>query len=354
MKLYNDVFKQIMKGYKAVKTVCKSATLTLYGGESVIQFEDSTKNEIVELSYLSNGNDDDPVLIDDGTLKLMEKCKEDFEITMEECAGSVKAGTKTITYVCENTPKNLIDYSQFASMCEISQAELLDCIKSVKFSTSQDGSRPVLRNILWEDNNFVSVDGYRVTTKQTNVTPQMPLLLIPTAFNLLEKLLDKKSQEPVKVFLDMDHSDKRYIAFKFGDWTLITYVGAGEFLTYKQMMDTSEHKLKLIVNRKELQEKLEFLQQDKSPLIIENLQDKLLLTTETATNRLEDSVDVEIDYCKNCDGFKIAFNPKYLIQSLKNGIGEKIELSFAGTSLAPLVITYDNGKDLILPVRING
>lgn len=340
MKLYNQDFKQIMKGYKAVKTVCKSASMTLYGDESVIQAED------VELSYLTKGEAGPPINIDDGTLKLMEKCKDDFEVS----TGTVKSGTKSISYSCEESIKELIDYRCFQQIAEISQNELLLCLKGVKFSTNKDEIRPVLQNISWENDKFVAIDGYRITTKNSPVATAMPVLITPTAYNLLDKLLDKKSEQPVKVMLDMDHTDKRSIAFEFGDTTLFTLVGTGDYMNWKNVF-TNDYNVKLKVNRKALIEKLEFLQQDKSPVIINVDVEHLFLETKSVTNTLNDSINVETIDTHNADGLTIGFNPKYLIESLKNGEGEEVEMRFM-TAITPLIITYTNGQDLILPIKI--
>ena len=73
MKLLNQDFKKAMQGYKAVKTICKSAKMTFCGDETVIQSED------VELSYGHDQEFDEDIMVDESTLKLMEKCKDDLQ-----------------------------------------------------------------------------------------------------------------------------------------------------------------------------------------------------------------------------------------------------------------------------------
>ncbi len=341
MKLYNHDFKAAMKGYKAVNTVCKSAKFTICNGEVIAQADDVELS--VAVDTVSHEND---ILLDENTLALLEKCKEqEFEITTTE----IKAGTKTITYTCEDVANEFIDTSDYKEIAKISQGELLVCIKGVKFGAAKDDARPVLQYILWEGNSFVTVDGYRITTKSSSAATDMPILLTPTAYNLLEKLLDKKSAEVVTVYLDLDHSDKRCISFEFGDIILTCLVGEGEFMNYKQVF-SNEYSIKLEVSRKRLLEKLEFLQQDKQPVVL-TIGDVITLHTRSVTNHLSDSLTVgELDSNLK-EPLEIAFNPKYFIESLKNITDDSIILQFVGGHLSPLIITHSQGKDLLLPVR---
>lgn len=343
MKLFNHDFKVALKGYKAVKTVCKSAKFIVADGEAIIQAPD------VEVSIAVNTTSyEQDVLLDENTLSLLGKCKNerDFEITTT----GIKAGTKTITYTCDDEPNEFIDTSNYKEVAKISQRELLACIKGVKFSTSKDDTRPVLQYILWEDDNFVTIDGYRITTKSSTATTDMPILLTPTAYNLLEKLLDKKSDQLVTVYLDLDHSDKRYICFEFGDIILTCLVGEGEFMNYKQVF-SDEYSIKLELGRKLLLEKLEFLQQDKSPVLI-TIGDVMTLKTESVTNRLSDTLDVNVLDSSLKEPLEIAFNPKYFIESLKNIADDVITLQFMST-LTPVIVSHTGGKDLLLPIRLN-
>ncbi len=344
MKLYNHDFKAAMKGYKAVKTICKSAKFIVTPGEVITQADD------VELSIAADTTaHENDILLDENTLKLLEKCTNEgeFEIT----TSNIKAGTKTITYTCEDVANEFIDTSDYKEIAKISQGELLACIKGVKFSTAKDDTRPVLQYILWEGNNFVTVDGFRITTKSSSIAAGMPILLTPTAYGLLEKLLDKKSDQLVTVYLDLDHSDKRHISFEFGDVILTCLVGEGEFMNYKQVF-SNEYSKKLELSRKQLLEKLEFLQQDKAPVLI-TVDNVITLTTESVTNKLSDSLNIgEIDTNLK-EPLEIAFNPKYFIESLKNITDDSIILQFVGGHLSPLIIEHNKGKDLLLPIRLN-
>ena len=350
MKLFNNDFKLALKGYKAVKTVCKGAKFVIAEGEIVTQSTDVELSAAVDtIGYESTLLLGDNILLDETTLALLEKCKneKEFDITTTE----IKAGTKTITYTCDDVANEFIDTSDYKEVARIEQCELLTCIKGVKFSTAKDDARPVLTNILWEGNSFVTVDGFRITTKSSSATIDMPILLTPTAYSLLEKLLDKKSDQLVSVYLDLDHSDKRYISFEFGDIILTCLVGEGEFMNYKQVF-TDDITAKLSVNRVELLNKLEFLQQDKSPVLI-NVDDVMALTTESITNKLSDTVTYELLDGGFKEPLEMAFNPKYFIELLKNISSDTVVLNFTGGRLSPIIVEHDTGKDLLLPIRLN-
>ena len=344
MKLFNNDFKAAMKGYKAVKTVCKSAKFVVVDGEVIAQAPDVE----VSIAVDTTAHEQD-ILLDENTLSLLEKCKteREFEITETE----IKAGTKTITYTCDDETNEFVDTSDYKEIARIEQCELLACLKGVKFSTAKDDARPVLQYILWEGNNFVTVDGFRITTKFSSASTDMPILLTPTAYGLLEKLLDKKSDQLVSVYLDLDHTDKRYISFEFGDVILTCLVGEGEFMNYKQVF-TDDTAAKLQVNRVELLNKLEFLQQDKHHVLI-NIDEVITLRSQSVTNILSDTVAYELLDGGFKEPLEIAFNPKYLIESLKNITSDEVVLNFTGGHLSPLIIEHNKGKDLLLPIRLN-
>lgn len=346
MKLFNNDFKVAMKGYKALKTVCKSEfnRFVVGDGELILQSPD------VELSVVVDCKNDDVIVLDDETLKLLEKCKnDDFEIDLD----TIKAGSKAIKYKNELKALNYIDSSSYKEVATVTQAKLLEAIKGVKYAVAKDEVRPVLTNILWEDASLVCVDGYRIITKIVSSNVDMPILITSVAYTLLEKLLDAKSQDLVTVYLDLDHSDKRYISFTFGDWMLITRVGEGEFLNYKQVF-TDDFEIIGTVDRKILLESLEFLKQDKNPLKLKVSNTHIKMTMVTVNNQLTDEIAIDTEVYKLKEPLEIAFNPKYLIESLKNIKDDIVKLEFVGSSLTPLVIEHIKGKDLILPVRING
>lgn len=345
MKLFNNDFKLAMKGYKALKTVCKSEfnRFVLADGEVILQFPD------VELSVVADCKNEEDAVLDDETLKLLEKCKnDDFEITLN----TITAGNKSITYKTELKPLNYLDTGEYEEVATITQAELLEAIKGVKYAVGKDEIKPVLTNILWEGSNLVSADGYRITTKTVSSNVDMPILILSVTYTLLEKLLDAKSQDLVKVFLDLDHTAKRYISFIFGDWMLTTRVGEGEFLNYKGIF-SDEFSIESTVNRKSMLESLEFLKQDKNPLKLNVNDERIKMIMVTVNNQITDEIAIGTEVYKLKEPLEIAFNPKYLIESLKNIKDDIVKLKFVGGSLSPLIIEHTKGKDLILPMKIN-
>lgn len=345
MRLLNNDFKVAMKGYKALKTVCKSEfnRFVIGDGEVILQAPN------IELSVVVDCKHEQEMVLDDETLKLLEKCKnDDFEIDLD----TITAGNKTIKYKDELKPLNYIDTGDYKEVATITQAELLEAIKGVKYAVAKDETRPVLTNILWENANLVSVDGYRITTKTVSSNVDVPILILSVAYTLLEKLLDAKSCDLVKVFLDLDHTDSRYISFTFGDWMLTTRVGEGEFLNYRQVF-TDEFSIEATVDRKAMLESLEFLKQDKNPLKLNVSDERIKMTMVTVNNQLTDEIAIDTEKYNLKEPLEIAFNPNYLIDSLKNIKDDAVKLNFVGSSLTPLVIEHTKGKDLILPIRIN-
>lgn len=346
MKLFNSDFKVVMKGYKALKTVCKSEfnRFVIGNGEVILQAPD------VELSIVVDCKNGEEIILDDETIKLLEKCKnDDFEITLD----TITAGNKTIEYKSDLKPLSYLDNSEYKEIGTVTQAELLEAIKGVKYAVAKDEIRPVLTNILWESSNLVSVDGCRIITKTVSSNVDMPILIPSVTYTLLEKLLDAKSQDLVKVFLDLDHTATRYISFTFGDWMLTTRVGEGEFLNYKQVF-SDEFSIEATVDRKSILESLEFLKQDKNPLKLNVSDERIKMTMVTVNNQIMDEITIDTEVYKLKEPLEIAFNPKYLIESLKNIKDDTVTLNFVGSSLTPLVIEHTKGKDLILPVRIKG
>ncbi|MGL6184808.1 MAG: DNA polymerase III subunit beta [Clostridium chrysemydis] len=216
--------------------------------------------------------------------------------------------------------------------------EALEQIYEVKYAVAKDETRPILQTVHIDNENIVALDGYRLAIRKHNIKDIEDDLNIPySVFRIAAKL---------KIKGDLDvYKDNFFIYLTNGTITLKVRQIEGEFIKYKCLLP-KENKGKVILRQKELIGLLKSYKGfDDVRLHIDN--NELELTVGVNTNmiikdRLWCNIEGEVE--------NIAFNPKYLIESV-NCYEEIISFKVV-SSISPMVIEQGNRYDLVLPVRI--
>lgn len=337
-KLLAVDLKRALKAYKAVKTVCKTNLTNLIIRDGFCVIQDKDVDVIIDTDTWEHGED---IALTDDTITLLEKCigEENVHITKD----IISIGELKIQHTSLNTDnltyKNADTYIYAGTVLA---EDILSTIKTVKYAVSKDTTRPLFTNILWKNNDLVALDGYRIVVRDiSNSNSVNSELLIPqTAYELLEKLLPKN--ELLTLFLDIE---KNEVCFDFGDYQVISRLADGTYFKYEDVIK-QETTINFNVNRKALIKAAEMMILDKNPMILNISPGELKLSTKTATHTLENSLPI---VCKA--DLKIAFNPKYLVEALKNITDDEVNFNLNQQN-TPLIITHSKGLDLILPVRL--
>ncbi|WP_416199031.1 MAG: DNA polymerase III subunit beta [Sporanaerobacter sp.] len=276
----------------------------------------------------------------------------------------IKTDENKINISCRSSEFNLIgnpsiEYPELPTLIDqlsinIPKDLLKNIIRQTVFATTQDETRPILTGVLFEINgnnaSFVALDGYRLALRniKVNSNEDMKVVVPGKTLNELNKILEDE-EDDVKIVLTPGH-----IVFDLGDTVVFSRLLEGQFLNYRDII-REEHKTKVKVNRKELQDSLEraslLAKEEKANLVKLNLiEDKIIIKSNSEIGNVNEELPVEIDG----EDVKIAFNSKYIIDGIKAIDAEEVEMSFMG-SLNPCIIKplgEENYIYLVLPVRL--
>ncbi len=233
--------------------------------------------------------------------------------------------------------------------------KLRDMIRKTIFSVAITESKPVLTGELFEisTNNFniVAVDGHRIAFINNNVESDINLeVVIPSkTLNDITKIMPTEQDANVELFFTDKH-----VLFQTSECTVVSTLLEGEYIKYEQIF-TEDYKTKINIEKSELISALErsmllSKESQKSPVKLDIKEDLLAITSNSEIGNCYEEVNIIVEG----DLLQIAFNPKYLLDSLKSIEDDKVDLFFT-TSLSPCIIKGEkevNQKYLILPLRL--
>lgn len=203
-----------------------------------------------------------------------------------------------------------------------------------------------------EDNSLsvVSVDGVRMAKREEHVEYSDIDFVVPskTLGELLRILSDEPNEKTVAICID-----RSQICFSKEDYVIISRLLEGNFIDYKRIMNFEETST-ATVNAREFAEALDrtlLLNTDryKCPVICTFENDRLKIDIKTALGKMSDNIAVKYGGEK----LEIAFNAKYMIDSLRSSECDEVKIDFSGP-LAPMRIQPLDGKSyvgIVLPVR---
>ncbi|WP_054743207.1 DNA polymerase III subunit beta [Cellulosilyticum ruminicola] len=240
--------------------------------------------------------------------------------------------------------------------CTVSQLVLKDMIRQTIFSVAQDETRPILTGEMLQikDNslNLVSVDGYRISYRKTTLSIEntdVEVVIPGKTLVEINKILSSEEEQVTIYFED------KHVLFDLGDSKVVSRLLEGEFLKYEQVF-SSDYETQIVVDRKNLLMSIERAalisrEGKKNPIKLEMDGDKVIITSNAELGTVREELDVELEGKE----ITIAFNPKYLIDSLKAIDDDKVCINFI-SALTPCIIKPEEGdhyKYLILPIRVN-
>ncbi|ONI43556.1 DNA polymerase III subunit beta [Candidatus Epulonipiscioides gigas] len=308
------------------------------------------------------------LIIENGTITLDAKLF--YEIIRKMPPGEIaitSINESQVTIVNEKSKFTLqaLDYRQFPDLpivpleqsFTIMQHDLKDMIKQTIFSVAQDESRPVMTGEKFElengNLNVVAVDGFRIAFRTLVINNKnLKLEKVIPAKTLIEvaKILQNPNDNNLEI--NICFSDN-HVLFDLVHTVVISRLLEGEFLKYKDIF-SNDVETKILVKRIELLmgiERAALMSKEsyKNPVKFSISENKFTITSNTEIGNSIEEVDVELTGIP----IKIAFNPKYLIDALKNIDDEKIYINFLSKT-APAIIKSTTGeqyKYLILPIR---
>ena len=198
----------------------------------------------------------------------------------------------------------------------------------------------------------VALDGYRLARVKKKATANIKKqIVVPTrSLNEISKLLDD-SDDIINVYIDSNA-----IMIDTVDTKIISRLLEGDFVNYKQIIPMN-YETFVIVNKLQLEDALERVSLlskvgQNNFVKFDIKEGAVQLTSNSEIGNIKEKISAVL----NGKDVTIAFNPRFILESLKASNDEFIKLCL-NTSSNPCVIVPTEGDEflyLILPVRMFG
>ena len=244
---------------------------------------------------------------------------------------------------------------------EINKNTLIKGVKQVVFSAALHESASVLSGVCFNiDSNtleIVATDGNRLTraSKEINSKDDSAIFIVPSR-TLQELIRISSIIEDEKVTIKLE---KAKIQFNFEDVVFQSKLINGTYPKYQQLIPTNNDKI-VYIDREELIgviERVCVMVNERTNIIKFSFnQNSLELSTDSPdAGSGKDFIDVD----SNFDEIIIAFNYKYVLDSLKNMDTKKVKIEIATSLSATLFKPSDEDETkndsyvcLIMPVQV--
>ena len=225
------------------------------------------------------------------------------------------------------------------------------------FATSTGEARPVLTGINFkiEKNKMecTATDSYRLAIKRIildkEVTENINIIIPTKNLSELVKLMNGEEE-----LVEM-HIFNNKVIFKFGNITMMTRLISGTYPDTSKLIPT-EFSLNIKVKLQDFYSAIDRAslltnENDKNTIKLESKEDIIIISSNIPEiGNVEEKIAVEKS---NKEDIKIAFNSKFMMESIKIIESDEIELNFNG-EFKPIIIKNPESDDLIgliLPIR---
>ncbi len=240
----------------------------------------------------------------------------------------------------------------------IVEKDLKDLIHKSIFAVATDDSRPVLKGVLFEIDEYeltaVALDGFRISCIKKGLESnagKFSIVIPARALGEMLKMISDSEDTVATVKVS-----KNYLMLELSHTTLISRLIEGEFIKYRQIIPqefTSEITVKKDLLADGIERAAVLSNNPKNNLVKFDIREKLLtLTSNSEIGNIKENIAVAL---KGKD-ILIAFNARYFTEALKVINDDYVRISF-NSPVAPCVMKAANADDslfLILPVRLVG
>ena len=236
----------------------------------------------------------------------------------------------------------------------IKEREFKSLINKSIFSVAIDDSRPILKGVLFDINkrdiSAVALDGYRLAKVKKVTDSNLVKSIVIPARSLMEvsKMLEE-SEEIINIYIDSNA-----IMIDKGDTKIISRLLEGDFINYKQIIPAN-YETFVNVNKVQLEDALErvslLTKVGQNNYVKFEIRESVMNLSSTSEIG---NINEKISCVTNGKDLDIAFNPRFILESLKAVSNEFVKICF-NKSANPCVIVpteQDEFLYLILPVRM--
>jgi DNA polymerase-3 subunit beta len=287
---------------------------------------------------------------------------------MQACIFSGKSNHKMTALPAEDYPTipRLVTEDGFV----VGQAVLKKMLSKVMFAMASNDQRPVLNGCYFrvsdEELLTVSCDSYKLARCATRATIENKnadgsalkfSFIIPTkTVNELYKLLKDDEREDVRIYMS-----RKNIVFNIGDMVFFSRLIEGQYIDYDRIILKS-HRIFATVDRERMISALERAALVTEEKIAGSVRSHVKLEFEdsvlkvSAVSTLGSTYD-EIETEQEGDRILIAFNNRFLIDSLRASDAEKVKISMTSALTSINIEPAEAAEEstdlfMLLPVRM--
>lgn len=314
---------------------------------------DNNKHFMITTSLNDAGLENGKTLLEYKTLSsLLGKLKLDDTITIEtqETKAILRSGRTRLTLDTKN-PEGFVVPAvvDTTSNIVVDSDTLKSMVRGVIFAVSSNDNNKMMTgiNLVVENGkmSLTALDGHRIAINKTDAATT-------TAVNLIiEGNLMRMVSDVLKGQITMSFN-KTFLVAEDGDTKVILQLIDGTYFNMKQFLSMTGDTT-LTVETNELVAAMDratilIKEGDKKPIVFDLTEKGLTLSIKT---QLGESVE-DFGAIESTGTIKIAFNPKFLLDALKEIPDKTVTLEMSSPK-APCLIRGENYLYLILPVNFN-
>lgn len=306
-------------------------------------------------------------IINEGSITIPFKKMHDILSSIEKNIDvSIEVDDDKIIFIAGKTKIKITglpasDYPAIPSINEkdffkVNAREVLSMIEKTVFSSSSDDKNTVLNGLLWkkDKNNFTvaATDGRRLAVISRDIKDGSKKdfkVIIPS--RVLEEVglfIKNNCDEKEDIIVDISTNQ---VGFRIKDTDFVSRFIDGNFPAYETIIPKNfESSAKVSVEKLLTSTKRAVIcSGDTKTGFVKYVfkKDVLIITSSSQSADFEDEIDCEFSG-KNGD-FSIVYNPKFIIDILKNISSDTVEFKFTG-SVTPTMIKTEKDNNLIYMV----
>ena len=362
MKKSINILKEVSANIKALNSKQSLQFINLVQGKEILQLStvvtDKLSSNSFRVDYIINSKSDNTFSysLNSQADKLEKACKNiDGKFNAE---GILSNGKRQVQFSINKDFQDLPTYATAEDHDSIAIKDFVSVYDKVKDFVSKDSVRPILTGVNFNSGYAYAVDGYRVAKiKAYDVVGSNTYNNFTIPQDVMSCVAKWSKSLKAEVTLKVD-KDKYNFIITSSDLKVIVSGEhiQGEYLNCEKVLQGyKDYNFALSVNAKDFMNELKFLvdieglDKIKNPMVISPDYDNNTFNLSIAgTQSKIDITPIKVNKDKL---FKFAFNPKYLIDALKNSVENPV--LYYDTAISPLIIESGIDTFLVLPVRIN-
>lgn len=314
-------------------------------------------------------------VVKEGKITLPAKKVSDIVSRLDDSLINIKLNeeTNSVNITCKNTKFDIIgisasEFPEFSQNINFTEENVIEidikpftkAIKQAGFAAAGYESNNLLSGVVCDFTENIlemaSTDGNRlarvrekIENKGENKNKGSQLIIPSKTLQEFIKMSSFIEEDSVKIY-----TDKTKLIIKSENTMIISRVMEGQYPKYNQLIP-SESPKEAIVNISQLVSSLErvaIMVNEKTSIVkFEFSENKLVLSADTPDSGTSED-EISVDY--SGEELKIAFNYRYVLDSLKNMETSEVKIGL-NSSLSATVLKPNNDEDyicLIMPVQI--